>query len=212
MSGPAPENGVLSLVGPRGSGKSTVGRLLADRLGWRFADSDAEVVARAGRPIAEIFRDDGEPAFRSLEAAAVRALLASPRTVLATGGGAVLNAETRAALRAAGLVAYLSADAATLHARTAGDPNRPALTDLPAAEEVAKVLADREPLYREVADVAIETAGRSAGEVVRAILAAIEPGAQAPAVGAADASSGGDAGSTHARPELALRAQCGQPA
>ena len=147
---------VISLVGPRGSGKSTVGRLLADRLGCDFADSDTGIERRAGRSIREIFADDGEPAFRELEAEAIAAQLGRPPLVLATGGGAVLNADTRRRLSAAGPVVYLRADPATLHARTAGDPNRPPLTDLPAAEEIAQVLADRDPLYREVADAVVD--------------------------------------------------------
>ena len=163
---------VISLVGPRGSGKSTVGRLLADRLLWDFADSDAEVERDLGRTIPAIFAGFGERIFRAAEMAAVAALLGRTHVVVATGGGAVLNEHTRRALRSSGPVVFLHADAATLHARTAGDANRPALTDLPPAEETAEVLADREPLYREVADAVIDTAGRSPAEVADAVLAA----------------------------------------
>ncbi|MEM9701546.1 MAG: shikimate kinase, partial [Planctomycetota bacterium] len=91
-----------------------------------------------------------------IEAETIALLLGRDPLVLATGGGAVLNAETRRRLSDAGPVLYLQADAATLHDRTAGDPNRPPLTDLPAAEEMAAVLAEREPLYREVATAVID--------------------------------------------------------
>ena len=151
-------SGVLSLVGPRGSGKTTVGRRLADWFGCDFADSDGELVRRDGRDIPKIFHEDGEAGFRTLEADVIATLLIRDPLVLATGGGAVLNADTRRRLRGAGEVIYLRADAATLHARTAGDPNRPPLTDLPAGEEVARVLADRDPLYREVAAHVVDAA------------------------------------------------------
>lgn len=147
------------MVGPRGSGKTTIGRLVADRLAVDFADADAEIVARAGRSIPEIFADDGEPAFRQLEAETIADLLTQAPLVLATGGGAVLNAQTRRRLQDAGPVVYLSADPATLHERTAGDPNRPPLTDLPAEDEVAAILAEREPLYREAATAVVPTDG-----------------------------------------------------
>ena len=137
---------------------------MAEALGYDFADSDAEIVARAGRSIPEIFASEGEPAFREMEAEAIAALLGRRPLVLATGGGAVLNANTRRRLADAGPVIYLHADAGTLHARTAADAasgrnDRPPLTDLPAAEEVAAVLAAREPLYREVASAVVRTDG-----------------------------------------------------
>ena len=170
MSKPA---AILSLVGARGSGKSTVGRLLADQLLWDFADSDTEVERDLGRTIPEIFAGFGERTFRAAEMSAVAYLLQRKQLVVATGGGAVLNERTRSVLRKTGPVAYLTADAATLHARTDGDANRPALTNLPAAEETARVLADRDPLYREVADAVIDTAGRTPAEVASAVLAAL---------------------------------------
>ena len=154
----------VSLVGPRGSGKSTVGRLLAASLGREFADSDGEIEARGGRPISAIFADDGEAGFRAIEAEVVAALLDRGPLVLATGGGAILNPDTRRRLHAAGEVVYLHADVATLHARTAGDllsgkNRRPALTDLPAEEEVAAVLAVRDPLYRQAATITVPATG-----------------------------------------------------
>ena len=166
MSGP---RGAIVLVGPRGSGKTTVGRRLADRLGCDFADSDEELVRRDGRKIPAIFERDGEGGFRTLEADVIAELLTRDPLVLATGGGAVLNADTRRRLRAAAEVVFLHADAATLHARTAGDPNRPPLTDLPAEEEVAAVLAEREPLYREVAGHVVD-ASRPVDDVLNDML------------------------------------------
>ena len=167
--------GVISLVGPRGSGKSTVGRLLAAALGVTFADSDEEIETRDGRPIPAIFAADGEAGFRAIEAEAVVSLLDRGPLVLATGGGVILNPETRRRLREAGEVVYLHADAATLHARTAGDPNRPALTDLPAQEEVAAVLAVRGPLYRQAATITVPATG-SPEDVRDRILAQLAAG------------------------------------
>ena len=167
--------GVIALVGPRGSGKSTVGRLLAAALGREFADSDGEIESRDGRPIPAIFAADGEAGFRAIEAGVVAALLDRGPLVLATGGGAILDPETRRRLREAGEVVYLHADAATLHTRTAGDPNRPALTDLPAEEEVAAVLAVREPLYRQAATITVPTTG-TPGDVRNRVLAQLAAG------------------------------------
>ncbi|MFH5804754.1 shikimate kinase [Alienimonas sp. DA493] len=163
---------VISLVGARGCGKSTIGRRLAERLDRRFADADAEIARVAGKSIPEIFALHGEPAFRLLEAEVISALLDRTSIVLATGGGAVLQKETRERLAAAGPVVLLEADAATLHARTAGDPNRPPLTELPAEEEMAAVLAAREPLYREVATVTVDATAEPE-VVVESILAAL---------------------------------------
>ena len=162
MSDATPDGAApIVLVGARGSGKSTVGRLLADRLERKFFDSDAEIERVVGRPIPEIFAAHGEPAFRVVEAEVIAALLQRTDVVLATGGGAVLHADTRDRLAVAGAVVYLKADAAALHARTAGDAvsgknRRPPLTDLPAGEEMAAILATREPLYREVASLTVD--------------------------------------------------------
>ncbi len=141
------------LIGLRGSGKTTVGRRLAAVLGWPFVDADEEVTRRAGRTVAEIFRADGEPAFRDLEAAVVRDLAGRPGHVLSVGGGAVLRADTRAAL-AGHSVVYLRADPETLHRRTSADPataaTRPRLTPLSGPGEVRALHAVREPIYRAV--------------------------------------------------------------
>jgi len=165
----------VALVGYRGTGKSTVGRIVAARLGWPFADADREVEARAGRPIRAVFEADGEPAFRDLEAAALADLCTRRPLVLATGGGAVIRAANRAALRAFGFVAWLRADPATLADRLRRSPgDRPPLTAAGLLGEVAAVLAARVPLYREAAHAVIETAGLGPGEVAAAVVAARE--------------------------------------
>lgn len=154
----------LFLIGYRGCGKSTVGRLLAERLGWASIDSDDEVERAAGKAIAAIFAEDGEPAFRDLEEATVRDLSERDDTVISLGGGAVLREPTRAVLAAAGPVVWLTAPAETLAARIAGDAatgdRRPSLTGLSGLAEVERVLAQREPIYKQCANVAIETGER----------------------------------------------------
>ena len=168
---------VISLIGGRGSGKTTVGGTLADRLGWEFIDADAEVVRRDGRDIPQIFAEDGEPAFRKAEEAAIAALLdRTDDAVLATGGGAVLSADTRRRLRAAGPVVWLTADAETLAARVAADATeRPSLTGRPAAEEMAEVLAARTPLYQQTATVTEPVGDRTVEEIVASIVARVLP-------------------------------------
>ncbi|HEY1381697.1 MAG TPA: shikimate kinase, partial [Gemmataceae bacterium] len=140
----------LYLIGPRGSGKSTVGRLLAARLGWAFADADEELEARAGRSIAAVFAAEGEAGFRDREAELLRDLARLDRHVIACGGGAVLRPESRQLLRATGQCVWLTGDAATLCRRLDCDPataaRRPALTALPGPAEVERVVREREPL------------------------------------------------------------------
>lgn len=161
----------LSLIGPRATGKSTVGRLLADRLGWPFEDADQALEARLGRSIASLFADEGEAAFRQEEERTLQALTQSPPRVLATGGGAVLRPSNREALRRFGFVAWLSADAHALAHRLRTDPgNRPSLTGLGLVEEIQAVLQAREPLYRDLADVEISTLDRSPSQVADAVL------------------------------------------
>ncbi|MEN0110155.1 MAG: shikimate kinase, partial [Planctomycetota bacterium] len=154
----------LFLIGYRGCGKSTVGRLLAAQFGWESVDSDDVIEAEAGKPIAAIFSEQGEPAFRDHEERVVAALCDRPRVVASLGGGAVLRAKTRDRLTAAGPVVWLEAPADTLAARIAGDSSsgarRPSLTGAPASAEVARVLAERMPVYRACATVAVDADGR----------------------------------------------------
>ncbi|MDR3632700.1 MAG: shikimate kinase [Isosphaeraceae bacterium] len=172
---PAPSG--LSLIGLRGTGKSTVGRLLAARLGRDFADADAVLEARAGRTIRAIFSDDGEPAFRDWEERVVTELTARPGLVLATGGGVVLRESNRARLRAYGPVVWLAAPPAVLATRLAADSrglaDRPALTAAGTLGELAAVLSAREPLYRDLADLVVDTSDRTPEEVVDAVVAGL---------------------------------------
>lgn len=164
----------IFLIGYRGTGKSTVGRLLAARLGWPFADADVELEARAGRPIAEFFRDAGEPAFRDLESLVLADLADRSPIVVATGGGVILRPANRELLRHAGYVAWLQADPATVQARLSADPTtaarRPTLT-VGGLAEVVELMRTREPLYREAAHAAFDAAA-SPDAVAAAILSA----------------------------------------
>jgi shikimate kinase len=171
---PSPREAV-ALVGYRGAGKTTVGRLLAARLGWDFLDADEALEAETGVSIPTIFATEGEPAFRDREAGVLRRLTSRDRLVLATGGGAVLREENRAALRRFGAVVWLRTDPQTLRRRlgAGGAAGRPALTAAGTLAEIDAVLAAREPLYREVADVAIDTDGRRPGAIAAAILDAL---------------------------------------
>lgn len=165
---------MLSLIGYRGTGKSTVGMRLARRLKWDWIDADNELERRAGRTIREIFATDGEPEFRRLEREVLIDLLARQNLVLSTGGGCVLNAETRRDLCAAGPVVWLRASVETIASRIHKDKTtksrRPNLTAMGGVEEIRTLLAQREPLYRECATITIETEGHSLADVVRQIL------------------------------------------
>lgn len=169
---PAGPLGGLALVGYRGTGKSTVGRILAGWLGRAFADADVELERRLGRTIRDIFARDGEPTFRDHEQAILLDLAARPGLILATGGGAVLRETNRRALRGLGAVAWLTADPEEIARRLRADAGseRPALTAAGTLDEVVAVLAARELLYREAADFVIETDGRSPEEVAEAVL------------------------------------------
>jgi shikimate kinase len=157
------------LVGLRGTGKSTVARLVAERLGWPWHDVDVEVERRAGQSIAEIFAERGELSFRELEATLLAELCAGDRQVLALGGGSVLRAENRDAMRRAGKTVWLSAPPETLWERIQRDATtaarRPNLTQQGGIAEIRQLLVEREPLYRQCADVRVETQDKSPAEV-----------------------------------------------
>ena len=144
------------LVGPRGSGKSTVARLLADALGWSWIDADAVVERIAGLSIRDIFAAEGEAGFRRRESDALAELCRLEAHVIATGGGVVLRAENRALLKRSGVVIWLTGDIDTLWGRIGGDATtasrRPTLT-VGGRDEVAELIAAREPWYRECADL-----------------------------------------------------------
>ncbi len=176
MSMPGDATGVsesIALVGYRASGKSSVARRVAERLGWRFVDADKEVERRAGLSIARIFEERGEPAFRDLEEEVIAEYATGWRVVFASGGGAVIRETNRVNLQRFGLVAWLKADDRTLVERLERSPGgRPALTPGGLLAEVAPLLALRNPLYDEVSDVAIETVGRHAEVVADLVLTA----------------------------------------
>jgi shikimate kinase len=159
------------LVGPPAAGKTTVGRLLAERLGVPFTDTDDLVVARAGKPVSDIFVDDGEEAFRELEQAAVADGLDGDG-VLGLGGGAVLAEATRKRL-AGRPVVLLSAGVPTAAARVGLNRDRPLLLGNP-RQQLRALLDARLPLYREVAVAEVATDGRTPDEVADAVLAALE--------------------------------------
>jgi shikimate kinase len=165
----------LALIGYRGTGKSTVGRILAGRLGRRFLDIDLEIEARAGRSISTIFGEWGEPVFRDWEERVLDELTKSqPRAIVATGGGAVLRESNRLRIRDFGFVVWLTAEPAALARRLEMDcrssRERPALTAAGTLHEIAQVLEARTPLYQELADAVIETDARSPEDVADAIL------------------------------------------
>ncbi len=155
-----------------GVGKSTVGRLLAERLGLGYRDTDEDIVAAEGRTIAEIFVDEGEPAFRAIEKRAVHAALAGHEGVLALGGGAVLDADTRALL-AGHRVVYLSMDVEEAVRRTGLNVARPLLAVNP-RKQWRELMEARRHLYEEVATVVVPTDGRTPEEVTQAALDALE--------------------------------------
>ncbi|MEU6402890.1 shikimate kinase [Streptomyces sp. NPDC046985] len=155
-----------------GVGKSTVGRLLAERLAAPYRDTDDDIVAAQGRTIAEIFVDDGEAAFRAVEKQAVRRAVAEHRGVLALGGGAVLDADTRALLASARVV-YLSMDVEEAVRRTGLNAARPLLAVNP-RKQWRELMEARRHLYEEVATAVVATDGRSPEDVAQAILDALE--------------------------------------
>ncbi|MHB1426235.1 MAG: shikimate kinase [Gemmataceae bacterium] len=163
----------LFLVGARGSGKSTVARLLAHELGWDWLDADAELEARYGQSIRAIFAAEGEAGFRDKESAVLAELCRLRRNIIATGGGVVLRESNRALLRASGRVVWLTADVETLWRRLQGDDStverRPALT-IGGRAEVEEIIRLREPLYRQCADLIVDTTGRVPKEIAAEIV------------------------------------------
>lgn len=164
----------LILVGPMGAGKSTIGRLLAKELHLPFKDSDKEIEVRTGADIPWIFDVEGEQGFREREQAVIADLCREDGLVLATGGGAVLRQENREALRAGGRVIYLRASVEQQLERTARDRNRPLLRTADPGRVLRDLLAIRDPLYREIADVVIDTDQRPPRMVVQEILSRLE--------------------------------------
>lgn len=156
-------SGLVVLVGAPGAGKTTVGERLAQRLGVPFRDVDRDIEAAAGKPISDIFVDDGEQHFRELEHRAVLAALADHDGVLSLGGGAVLDERTREALRGHEVV-WLVVSVADAATRVGLGTNRPVLAMNPRAT-MKFLLEQREPLYDEVSTIEVDTTGRSADEI-----------------------------------------------
>lgn len=163
---------VIVLVGPMGVGKSTVGELLAERLGTGFRDSDADIVAGQGRSIADIFVDEGEPRFRELEREAVRRAIAEHQGVLALGGGAVLDATTRELLTGLPVV-YLSMEVGEAVKRVGLNIARPLLAVNP-RQQWKTLMEARRHHYTDVARVVVPTDDRTPEEVAEAVLDALE--------------------------------------
>ena len=161
--------GNIFLVGLMGAGKTSVGRRLARRLGKTFYDCDEEIERATGVKISVIFDIEGEAGFRAREAKMLSELVAQRDIVLATGGGAVLSADNRRLLTENGVVIYLRAVAADLWQRTRHDRNRPLLkTDQPLAK-LEQLFAERDPFYRSVADIIVDTGNQSLGSLVQRV-------------------------------------------
>jgi shikimate kinase len=171
---------VVTLIGYRGTGKTSVAGPLAARLGFQAVDADTAIERRAGRTIRQIFAQDGEPAFRALEREVMAELLGSQRLVIAAGGGAVLDAGTRSRIAGAGPAVWLRATIDTIERQIAADATthdrRPDLTVAGGRREIEEMLALREPLYRDCATITIDIDGRTIEQIVDAILVALPSG------------------------------------
>jgi len=159
----------LFVIGPMGSGKSTVGRVLANLLDWAFVDSDAEIAARCGADIPWIFDVEGEAGFRRREAAVLKDLGERSRVVIATGGGAVVTADNRQLMSETGVVVYLEVSIAQQLKRTGSGDSRPLLSGGDREATLRKLMQERAPLYRELADVIISASSGNARRVAREI-------------------------------------------
>jgi len=170
----------IALVGLMGAGKSSVGRRLASALNLPFRDADHEVEAAAGRSIADIFADMGEPAFREGERRVIARLLDDPPHVLATGGGAFMNLDTRALIKSKATSVWLKVDLETLSRRVGRKDTRPLLKDKNAREVLGELAAVRYPVYAE-ADITIESGDTPHHSTVDAIIKALKERAEAAA-------------------------------
>ena len=165
--------GNIFLVGMMGAGKTTIGKALARHLGREFVDSDRVLAERTGVPVATIFEIEGEEGFRRREGAVIAELAAGHDQVVATGGGSILAAENRRAMRESGTVVYLRARVESLWERTRHDASRPLLATPDPRAKLQALLTEREPLYREVAHVTVDTGSQGTQTVVKRILAAL---------------------------------------
>lgn len=159
----------LVLIGYRGTGKSTVATILGKRLGRSVVRIDEEIAQTVGRSIPEIVAESGWEHFRDLESAAIAAAVARESLIIDAGGGAILRPANVTALKENGYCIWLTAEVASIAARIEGDANRPSLTGKGMTEEIAEVLAVREPLYRAAADLVLATDGRTPEELAAKI-------------------------------------------
>jgi shikimate kinase len=164
----------IFLIGLMGAGKSTVGKVLAKKLGRRFLDADHVIEERCGVRIPVIFEMEGEAGFRKREAQTIQEITAEHDIVLATGGGAVLLADNRIALKERGIVIYLHANPAELWHRTKGGEGRPLLRNGDPKKILENLYAIRDPLYREIADHVIETGKPSVNQLVNTLIMQLE--------------------------------------
>jgi len=168
---------IVTFIGYRGCGKSSVGKLLAQQLDWKFCDADVELESRAGKTIQQIFTEAGEISFRDLEEELIADLVGEDKLVLAAGGGAILREATRLRFRAAGPVVWLTAAPDTLYHRIHNDETtgqrRPDLTKQGGEDEVRSLLEQRAPLYRETATMVIDTEQKSIEEIVNEVREAL---------------------------------------
>ena len=168
---------LLFLIGYRGTGKTTVARLLAERLGWKWLDADDVLEGRFGRSIRAIFADEGETGFRDKEATVLGDLCKLQNHVIATGGGVIMRSENREQMRRSGLVVWLCSDAKTIWKRLQADActaeRRPDLT-CGGLAEIEQLLTMRQPLYAACAHLSVDTAGREPLEIVDKVLKNME--------------------------------------
>lgn len=163
----------IYLTGFMGCGKTSVGLVLAQRLGRGFIDLDQEIVAEAGTSIKEIFATRGEPAFRSLESRVLARVAAGPAAVISTGGGAVIAFENREVMRASGRIVNLTATVETIASRLTGDSERPLLAADASQERIRTMLEARERFYAD-ADLRIDTTSKSVEAVAAEIVDALK--------------------------------------
>lgn len=168
----------LVLIGYRGTGKTSLARELAAMLARSWCDADDEIERAAGRTIAEIFADGGEPGFRDWEARIIAELSARRNTIIATGGGAILRPANRVALAEHGRFVWLTATAETIHARIQADAataaRRPSLTKLGELDEIRALLAERGPIYAALAEVTLDTEGKSPAQLAEEVIASLQ--------------------------------------
>lgn len=164
----------IALIGLRGCGKTTVGRILAGLLGGECVDTDELVTQRAGRSIAEVFAAEGEAGFRKRESQAVRDVVEKPPAVISVGGGAVLHQQNIDALQTIAVLVWLTAPAEVLYQRISTDSatasSRPPLTQQLGIEEVRRLLDERSPFYQRATDLQIETVDREPREIAEEIV------------------------------------------